>query len=198
MKSNSIENLDYVRRVTVIAVCFNSNDILPEMLASVPDGIAVILIDNGSANVASLRSVAESYGAELIRNDINCGFGVACNQGAEFVKTEFVMFLNPDARLQPDTLKILVDFADRLPLVSAMNPRLVNESGRASFQRRSWLVERSKWMARGWPPNDVEVPVLSGAALFVRKEAFDSVGGFDPTSQRQRAPGTRHFSLSRR
>ncbi|MEM6578914.1 MAG: glycosyltransferase family 2 protein, partial [Pseudomonadota bacterium] len=38
---------------------------------------------------------------------------------------------------------------------------------------------RSAYLARGWPEDTVKVPVLNGAAFFVRKAAFDSVGGFD-------------------
>ena len=35
-------------------------------------------------------------------------------------------------------------------------------------------------MPRGTPLEPSEVPILSGAALFARKEAFDRIGGFDP------------------
>ena len=39
---------------------------------------------------------------------------------------------------------------------------------------------RREWLPRGWPSADREVPVLSGAALFVRRADFEAVGGFDP------------------
>lgn len=175
-----LEESDPSRRVTVVAVCYNSNDVLPEMLASVPDGVPVVLVDNASADAAALMDVAQPHGVSLIRNDDNKGFGVACNQGAERTGTEFILFLNPDARLLPDTLDLLVAAADRYPDASGMNPRIAGGDDRPAFKRSSILAPRSEWMPRGWPAGDCEVPFLSGAALFVRRAAFEAVGGFDP------------------
>lgn len=168
------------RRVTIVTVCYNSNNVLPEMLASIPDGAPVVLVDNASTDAAASMEVAQSHGTTLIRNDENKGFGVACNQGAERAGTEYILFLNPDARLLPDTLEMLVAAADRYPDASAMNPRIAGDDDRPAFKRSSILAPRSEWMPRGWPAGDCEVPFLSGAALFVRRAAFEAVGGFDP------------------
>jgi GT2 family glycosyltransferase len=61
-----------------------------------------------------------------------------------------------------------------------MNPRIAEADGGEYFKRKSCLIPRSDWMARGWPGADCEVNVLSGAAIFVRRADFDAVGGFDP------------------
>lgn len=170
---------DPAARVTVVAVCYNSDAVLPQMLASVPSGTQVVLVDNGNGG-ETLRALAEEHGAALIENAQNKGFGVACNQGAAHATTEFILFLNPDAQLTPGSLEALVAAADRYPQASAMNPRIATPDGRPVFQRKSHLVSRADWMPRGWPDEDCEVPVLSGAALFVRRAAFEAVGGFDP------------------
>lgn len=172
--------LSAASRVTIVSVSYNSLHVLPRMLASVPDGARVVIVDNASNDPAALADLCDAHHARLVRNPRNLGFGVACNAGAEGATTEFLLFLNPDAVLMPDTLDRLVAAADRYPRASAMNPRIAENDGSAFFKRKSYLMPRAEWMPRGWPEADCEVPVLSGAALFVRRDAYEAVGGFDP------------------
>lgn len=168
------------RPVTIISVCYNSAAVIESLLASVPDGVAVILVDNGSRDLDALRRRAEHFGARLIALPENIGYGRACNAGAAGVESEFLFFLNPDTVLRPGALDALVAAARRHGDAVAMNPALRNRLGREEFKRGSVLLPRSTWLPRGWPPEDRAVPVLSGAALFVRRSAFEAVGGFDP------------------
>lgn len=166
--------------VTIVTVCYNSMAVLPDMLASVPEGVPVVLVDNASTDGGELAACAERHGARRVRNEVNRGFGVACNQGAALATSEFLLFLNPDATLAPDTLDALIAAAARYPEASAMNPRIAEADGGEYFKRSSHLMPRSEKMPRGWPPEDREISVLSGAALFVRRADFEKVGGFDP------------------
>lgn len=167
-------------RVTVISVCYNSMEVLPAMLASLPAETPVVIIDNASTDRISVEEAASARGARLIRNDENRGFGVACNQGAALAETEFLLFLNPDAAVATGALEALVEGAGRYPDAAAMNPRIEEANGSAYFKRSSVLLPRAVRLPRGWPERDCEVPVLSGAALFVRRADFEAVGGFDP------------------
>lgn len=169
-----------VGRTTIISVCHNSLAVLPAMLASVPAGVPVILVDNASEDTESVRKLAETAGARVIHNAENRGFGVACNIGAAEAVTEFVLFLNPDATLETGCLQALEAAMDRFPKASALNPRIIEGDGRPYFKRRSVLLPRREHMPRGWPLSDREVTVLSGAALMVRRADFEAVGGFDP------------------
>lgn len=165
--------------VTVVTVSFNSLAVLPVMLASLPNGVRTILVDNASADTAALQALADGHGAHLILNHENQGFGFACNQGAALATTEFLLFLNPDAALQPGAIDALLAAMDRFPQASAMNPRILEADGSPHFKRRSPLMPRGEWMDRNAPDADCEVTVLTGAALFVRRAAFEQVGGFD-------------------
>jgi len=167
-------------RVSIVTVSYNSLKVLPNMLDSVPPGTKVIVVDNASDDTEALADLCRTHGAQLILNNHNLGFGVACNEGASEAKTEFLLFLNPDAMLMPDTLDRLVEAADRYPRASALNPRIAESDGRPYFKRKSYLMPRCEWMPRGWPEADREVTVLHGAAFFVRRSAFEAVGGFDP------------------
>lgn len=167
-------------RVTIVTVAYNSMRVMPRMLASIPEGTPVVVVDNASDDLGELRALVARRGARLVENPRNDGFGVACNLGAAEATTEFLLFLNPDAGLEADTLARLVAAAERYPRSPAMNPRIMDDAGNAFFMRKSHLLPRREWIPRGWPDADREVPVLSGAALFVRTEAFRAVGGFDP------------------
>lgn len=167
--------------VTIVSVCYNSSSVLQAMLASCPKGAAeIVLVDNASQDDEALAELAAEYGAHLIQNTDNQGFGVACNQGAQAASGQYLLFLNPDATLMPDTLDKLLAAARAYPNASAMNPRIEDDDGAIVFKRHSYLMPKSQKMPRGCPEADQEVTVLSGAALFVSRQCFEAVGGFDP------------------
>jgi GT2 family glycosyltransferase len=167
-------------QVTVITVAYNSEGVLPSMVASVPPGVPIIIVDNASRDKSALRQMAERPGVRLIELEDNKGFGVACNVGAAAARTEFLLFLNPDAVLREGCLDALVDAARRYPDAAAFNPRITHEDGSVHFKRRSNLLPRREWLPRKWPAKESELPVLVGSAIFIAKLKFDAVGGFDP------------------
>ena len=169
-----------MNRTSVISVCFNSSAVIESLLRTIPANTTIVLVDNGSGDLEIIQELAKAYNALLISNPINSGFGSACNQGASLCKSEFLFFINPDSTLEPSTIALLESAADTHPQASCFNPRILNSHGKDSFKRRSCLLKSKQIMPRGTPLQASEVPVLSGAALFTRKKAFDQIGGFDP------------------
>jgi N-acetylglucosaminyl-diphospho-decaprenol L-rhamnosyltransferase len=165
-------------RTTIISVSYNSASVIGAMIAGVPKNVRLIIVDNASTD-DSVR-VAEQAGAEVIKLVDNQGFGRACNAGAQAADSEFLLFLNPDAVLQQGCLAALENAADVYVNASAFNPRIAGSTGSRYFKRSSPLLACKDWMKRGWPDSNCEVPVLSGAALFCRRKAFEAVNGFDP------------------
>ena len=149
------------------------------MLKSIPKGTPVVLVDNASADTDVLQELANDHDATLLLNADNVGFGPACNQGAAEAKTEFLLFLNPDAELQPGALDDFIKAARKYQSASGFNPRILDSKGRQSFRRGSKL--RPKERLKGpLPTDDVEVPVLAGSAVFCRRALFEKIGGFAP------------------
>ncbi|MEX3017694.1 glycosyltransferase family 2 protein [Gymnodinialimonas hymeniacidonis] len=168
--------------VTVVSVSYNSSDVLPTMLASVPDGVRVIIVDNGGNDTDTLKRLAVAHPFTLIESAKNLGFGRACNAGAAQAETPLVLFLNPDAELADGALDALLHAAETYGEATAFNPLLEVAPGRYYRKAKSRLVPQEAMRAAAEKPlqEDTELPVLSGAALLVRKTAFDAVGGFDP------------------
>ena len=163
--------------VTVITVSYNSAVPLQAMLKTVPERCQVIVVDNASEDDSI--GVAEQFGAKVIVNQQNIGFGRACNQGAEAAETEYLFFLNPDIELEPNTIDELYLATKRHPDASAFAPVLMNQLGMVVMKSKSVLVPKKRWLTRELPDIDFEVPAISGAAIFVSKQIFEEVGKFD-------------------
>ena len=166
-----------MHNLTIIIICYNSSSILPNLLDSLPKDVAVTLVNN------SPNDRLEHLKSDLVRviiSDKNVGFGVACNLGASNVTTQYILFLNPDAQLQPGAIDALMQGAKNHPDASAFNPILTDSDGRIHNKRRSVLLPRGHRLSTQAVQCDDVVPVLTGAALMVRADAFFQVGGFDP------------------
>ncbi|MCA3358527.1 MAG: glycosyltransferase family 2 protein [Roseomonas sp.] len=157
-------------RVCVVSVAYNSADALRGMLASVPPGLGVIVVDNASADDSV--AVAEAAGVRVIRNGANLGFGAGCNIGMNAAETAFVLLANPDTRLDGQAIARLVAAADAFPDAAILAPMLCDETG---ARVRSWDVEQlhrrklaRKRDAEPWPEGPLCAEFLSGACLLLR------------------------------
>lgn len=162
--------------ITVVSVTYNSDHVLPGMLASLPADVSIVIVDNASTSGAPI--VPDNRSVKVISNVTNHGFGRACNAGAALATTPYLLFLNPDARLTLGCLERLMDAHQDYPDASAFNPRIESPDGQIFFRRASRL-RGNRGRIRVKPKHDMDVPVLSGAALFVSKANFDAVCGFD-------------------
>ena len=163
--------------VTVVFVTYNSAGVLGDALASVPEGVPTVVVDNASA--AGSVAIARDRGAEIVEAGDNLGFGTACNRGAAKADTPFVLFLNPDARLLPDTLPALLAEASQHPHAAAFGPCILDADGTPELPRARTLLDDGPAMMTEVPSASCDVDFLSGACLLVRREVFLSLGGFD-------------------
>ena len=71
-------------RAAIVTVSYNSGDVLPAFLASVPaastDVVPVVVADNDSADADALRAVTEAAGARFLALGENRGYGGAVNR----------------------------------------------------------------------------------------------------------------------
>ena len=163
--------------ISFVVVCYKSSLALKSLLLSIPKESEVILVDNSKDQ--ETKEIAISYDCVLIENKENIGYGSACNLGAEKASGSYLLFINPDSELNPGTLDELIKATDRYPNASAFNPKIIDRTGKQNFKRRSVLLPKSKWMSKKFPTFDKDVSVLSGAAIFIKKEKFLQIKGFD-------------------
>lgn len=192
--------------ITIVIVNHNTCQHLCACLASIEPGTAseVIVVDNASSD-GSVEMVQAAYPwVRLYANRTNLGYGAAANQAIAGCTAQYVLLLNSDTLMQPGALEALSRYLDQHPRAAIVGPRLVNSDGtlQAScypfpgpldtflensssavfighlIRRHVPGVRQLYW--RTWLHDSPRVvPWLKGAALAIRREAFNAVGGFD-------------------
>lgn len=186
-------------RVTIAIVTYCSRPELPECLDSVLASdlrARVVVIDNGS-NDGTLELAQEYAGRHenvvAVASGGNIGLAAANNLVIPYIEGDYVLMLNPDTVVQPNTLSLLVAALDRDPKVGAVGPKCVYEDGtpHTSYHRGWGLWHLILW--RVFPYSltrklydryaryqESEVGFVSGACLLTRSDVFREIGGYDP------------------
>lgn len=191
---------------SVVIVNYNAGRLLAECIASaLPQVDEVVVVDNASHDT-SMQDCAQQFAGDMrvqfIFNTANYGFASACNMGYEHVKGDTVLFLNPDCRLEPTAVPLLVEALHATPSVGMVGGLLMNMDGseqgggrRAiptpwrSFVRAFGLNRfEERWPKlffdfhlhqQPLPPGPIEVEAISGACMLVKRQAVDAVGLWD-------------------
>ncbi|SDP96094.1 Glycosyltransferase, GT2 family [Actinopolyspora xinjiangensis] len=165
---------DYTRR------CLRS---LAGHRASAP--FEVVVVDDASPD-DSAELLARCPGVRLVRTGRNLGFVGACNLGAEHARGHYLFFLNNDAEVTESWLDELLAAADSDERIGLVGARLLYPDGRMQECGSVVWSDGTGWnLGRLGDPDAPEYAALrdvdycSGAALLVRRELFDSLGGFD-------------------
>jgi N-acetylglucosaminyl-diphospho-decaprenol L-rhamnosyltransferase len=174
--------------VAVVVVCHNSaGDVarsLPSLRAQLRDGDELVVVDNGSTDAAAVRALAPD--AVVMEPHANLGFAGGANLGAKHSSAPLIFFLNPDARVEPGSVQALRDAADARPgwgawqaLVTLPGGDAINTAGNpVHFLGFGWAGGHGRPVPQAGGELR-EVASASGAALVVRREAWDAAGGFE-------------------
>lgn len=186
-------------RTTVVTVTYNSADTIGPMLDALRPAhaaglVEIVIVDNASKD-ATLDALAPYEREGLIRvvhAGGNIGFGRGCNLGASHATTDFILFLNPDARMDTVSIGALEAALDADPSAAVAAPAI--ERPDHSIQpigmlptRCSLIFERTRLhraflcpqrLAKDQPA--VRTRWVSGAVFMVCRETFNSLNGFDP------------------
>jgi hypothetical protein len=185
--------------VTAIVVTYNAAPWIERSLESVRGKEAeLIVVDNGSTD-GTVELVRERFPEARLVEHENRGFGAGNNAGMRLGSGRYFLLLNPDAWLTGDALEQLVAFADAHPEAGVVGPKLLNPDGTLQRSVRGYptpwriateyfflrkLAPRSRllnaFFGAGFDHESVRTAeFLPGACLLVRREAVDSIGGFD-------------------
>ncbi len=192
--------------VSVVMVVFMTGVALEESVARVLNDPLVdefVIVDNGStgADGARLRTLAERDGrVVLLSGHGNIGFARGANLGARTAKGDVLVFLNPDAFLQPRCIAELAREIAGRPAPSIVGGRVLNADlteqrgarrgditlvnallslSRLAEKVPAWHRHNVHWEGEAAPDQVIAVPTISGACFCMRREDFDAVQGFD-------------------
>ncbi len=192
--------------ISIIILNYNTKKLLQNLLTSIFASdlnglkIEVIVVDNASEDNSS-RMVKDKYPqVKVIVNKENLGFSKGNNVGVKKAKGKYLLFLNSDTRLESDTLKKMFKFLENKKEASAATCYLSLANGKIDpachrgfptpwaaltyFSGLEKLFPKSKAFSQyhqTWRGlNKVyPIPVISGAFFMIKKDVFNSIGGFD-------------------
>lgn len=160
-----------------------------------------VVVDNNPKVRVHEMIRSEFPDVRLVMSDRNLGFGGGMNKAIEAASGRYVLVFNPDIAVFPGAFEKLVRYLDEHPDVGMVGPQLRHPDGEiqescyrfikpATIAYRRVPVLRSLPFARkeidryvmaDWDhATERDVDYLLGAAMLVRREALEAVGGFDP------------------
>ena len=158
---------------------------LDRLLAALPTGVHVLVVDDASERPDLVTATAERHGAEVLTLPTNGGPAGARNRGFEATRTPFVAFVDSDVVPGPGTFEVLLrHFAD--PRLAMVAPRILGLEPRSARAHGSGALTRYEAamssLDRGPDPALVRplsrVAWLPSACVVVRRGVFESCAGF--------------------
>lgn len=188
---------DYKYKISILIVTFNNARTIINCIDSLEKqrfkDFEILVRDNHSVD-STLGLIKRYDDIAVYSAERNEGFASAMNYLSSKAVGEYLFMLNPDCVCPPETLEILYEFGQSHPGV--ISPLLVYPDGRPQpsarifpdyknilFSRRSPLYQlglaRTENAGYIQPDAPAKVHVVSATALFIAKNIFNSVSGFD-------------------
>ena len=190
-----------MEKIDVVIVNWNTGSFLSECLSSLVNYgdkfiKNIIVVDNLSSD-DSLENIPNHSKIRLVRNDANLGFSKGCNIGASYSKSDYILFLNPDARIYVNTLEVCLNFYEKKENnnIGILGVKLEDEKGEINsrcsrFPSTSNILSHAIGLDKLFPSlgsfmiefdhqSTRFVDQIIGAFFMVRKETYNQLGGFD-------------------
>lgn len=190
-----------MKDLAIIILNWNGLDLLKKFIpVAVRDCISersdLIVADNGSTDDSCSWLTRHYPDVKIIRFDSNLGFAAGYNEAIRLTGYPFTLLLNSDVETTPDFWRPMLEFMENNPDVGATQPKIRSYRNREYFEyagaaggyldnlgypycrgRMFDTVEKDDGQYDGQP---AEITWASGAAMMVRTEIYDRLGGLDP------------------
>lgn len=183
--------------VSIIIVNFNGRRFIENCLNSVLRTkcikFEVIVVDNGSTDesLELLQNFSKNsfVGIKIIKNKINLGFAEGNNVGVENSIGKYIAFLNNDTAVDSNWLQSMVTILESHEQIAAVQSLLLTRDGMQVdslggvidiFGTAKDEVVRFDKVKRWVSGEFKEIFSACAAAMLVRRDIFEAIGGFDP------------------
>ncbi|MDD5172640.1 MAG: glycosyltransferase family 2 protein [Patescibacteria group bacterium] len=193
--------------LSIIILNYNHKNLLKNCLkslqeASIKSSYELIITDNGSNDQSQeFLSQLKKGNSEIkvIFNSKNLGYSRANNQAIKLAQGKYILILNPDIIVFPQSIDKLKEFLQENSQVGVVGPQLLNPDKSIQYSCCRFpnlltpLLRRTFLGCRPWFKKELghylmfdfdhqqtrEVDWLIGASLMIKKEVFEKVGLFD-------------------
>ncbi len=185
--------------LSIIILSYKSKEhlkvLLPSVFASTKKyAFEVIVVDNDSQDgtAEAVESLLLSIpNLKLIRNK-NTGFSAGNNLGIKQAQGRYVLLLNPDTKVEPDTFEVMLDMMENRPTVGITGCKVIKPGGNLDLAcrrrfpnplnsfKRLFLLNNKDYNYSDVDENkEMEVDSVVGAFLLIRKFVVDQIGFLD-------------------
>lgn len=182
--------------ISVIIPNYNGEHILkkclsPNMAIFKKHNISDIIIVDDNSSDDSVDYISTHYpDIRIIENEEQLFFSRNCNRGAAIAKEPYLLFLNNDMVLDTLDLERILAYLNEDD-VFAVSPKILrknkegelyNEAFTMGFFKAGWFSSENFPEMENLAAKVEGMSILwaCGGALFIKKETYDLVGGFDP------------------
>lgn len=184
-------------KLSIVIVNYNSGNYLLQTVESIHENIReieyeIIVIDNNS-NDDSIKKLLKCFpDTILIQKDFNSGFAIANNEAVKKSSGEYILILNNDTFIEKYSVEALLKVMKENPSYGIVAPLLLYGDGTPQRSYGKDLTLFSEFILKYFADiihrlrlkikkNRFEKNVdwISGACLLIKKDLFESIGGFD-------------------
>lgn len=127
--------------LSIIIVSWNVQDKLRLNLTALQNSRGdftreIFVVDNNSADRSAAMVSQEFPEVRLLANDQNLGFAAANNQAMRLARGRFILLLNPDMQVEPDTLANMLEWSRKNPQATVSGCKLLNQNHQVIKQVR--------------------------------------------------------------
>ena len=169
------------KSLSVVVLNHNGKAVLSRCLAaarrSLPSGAELVVVDNGSTDGSG--SAATTFGARLVRANNEHQFITGLNTAFTATDRKWVLFLQNDVLLRPETIANLSESAS---IFRVNQPLLLNEDGTVNHAGVKYVwpgVGLGLGYGQSSNPLPHLIPVFSTACFLMHRSVYDHVGPFD-------------------
>ena len=173
----------------ILIVAYKSRATLPRVRAALNAqtlaASEILVLENGSPQGERVSAAELPEGARLIESETNDGFAGGNNRLARETDARWLVLLNPDAYPDPDWLEQLMAAAERYPHAALFGStqRAYGEAGvldgAGDLMHLAGVPYRGGYGRAMRPPPDGEIFAPCAAAMMIRRDVFERLGGFD-------------------
>ena len=152
-------------KLTVVINTFKSEDKINQCLNSISSNYKVIIIEN-SNNHDFKKKIEEKYpNVQCYLTGENLGYAKGNNYGLSKVKSQFALILNPDTKLEKETISNFLERAEKIKDFAIIGPAKQEEFSNIDLNENKDQI--------------FQVSHLKGFAMFLNMNQFEDVGFFD-------------------